>query len=477
MKIVFSLLFILMACIINSCIKLNPQSPIINKTEILDTKSESAKHIYAVSLSEAIQLVSKTFPDQIVTDTIVIADGIDSLMYIFSFRNSWCAVSGDKRIQPFLGQDDSSVFPQDNCDNPGINTWINSLAYDIKSLKQDGIIKDNEYTSFWASFLNEKKEESFPKSKSGDEPLWALFYDETTFEGSTSTDTVTHLLSTKWGQGSPWNYKCPQGHNSNGTDVTCPTGCTAVALGQILYYTHNRYNVPNGLYHNVTCTGHAYSALDYTVNISTSNYVANSPRWISMALNKYLSNTDYVGDLMMEIGKTTNMSYSGTGSGAWPSISAFNHYGLRCNTGSHDFNIVKNNLIRNRPVLIYAFASQLAPIWPFSGFYSDGHTWVIDGLRELKYHYANHYHLEYTTEYDDAYKTFVDNEIESEFDEYYEGMEVIEHEFTYTYYYYMNWGWDGANDNGMYYLALSHWDVGGYTFQYNKTIFYDILPL
>lgn len=452
-----------------------------------DLKDENA---FTVSQQMAEDYFKLTFGNKSIVNLTPISQEGLTCAYLIDYNNGWCLVSGDTRIQPILGYDDTcSISLEDICESPALSTWLNSLIDDIIGIKINNDIVSNEHTQFWARFNSKRKKTNRPATKSLDEPVWALFYDETTLDNTTNITNVPHLLITKWGQGgyyygnpkyNVWNYKCPWGLDASGdTLVKCPTGCTAVAMAQVLYYMHFRPSgKPSGLYHTINCSGYCLDELNYSVSFSRGDYVANSSRWNDMALHYYNNHTDYVGDLMMDVGNRVDMTYSGTASGAFPTNASFNYYSLQCNTASYNFNYVKNDLDAHRPVVIYAYDSHTPSVWPFSGNYSNAHTWVIDGYRELTYYYTNHYHLEYTTEIDDAYIIYVDNEIESEFDEYYDGMEVEEQYETHTDYLLMNWGSDGSYDGGQYYLSdASGWSAGGYNFRYLKTILYNIRPL
>lgn len=491
-ELFFAIALAVISCLITSCSKQNVEDLQHNfATGIIQLKSDPKDgNDHEVSQHMAEDYIKLTFSNKSIISINPIKQEDITCAYLFIFDNGWCLVSGDTRTQPVLGYDEElSISPEEIYDSPALRTWINGLLDDIMGIKINNDILSNEHTIFWNHFCRKGQKMKRPLTKSLDEPVWALFYDETTLDNITNNTNVPHLLVTKWGQGgykygSPkyntWNYKCPWGLDSSGdTLVKCPTGCSAVAMAQVLYYMHFRPNgKPSGLYHTISCSGFCYDENNYSVSFSRGDYVDNSSRWNDMALHYYDSHTDYVGDLMVDVGNRINMTYSGTGSGAFPTNAGFNYYSLQCNTLSYNFNYVKNDLNAGRPVVIYAYASQTAPIWPFTGSYSDAHTWVIDGYRELTYYYTNHYHLEYTTEIDDAYIIYVDNEIETEFDEYYEGMEVEEQYETYTDYLLMNWGWDGSYDGGQYYLSdASGWSAGSYNFRYLKTILYNIRSL
>lgn len=482
------LLSVVSVVAVSSCIKQDVELSYVEELGgELKLKSDDCIVDFVVTQSMVKRLVSLSFKDRTITSITPIVREDYCCAFFVVFDTGWCLVSGDTRIQPILGFDmDAIVSSKEISTSPVLNTWVNSVLDEVIWVRNSDVTY-NKYTSFWRHFTN-KYYRKTPITKSIDEPVWALFLDETTWDYTTDMIPVPHLLSTKWGQGEfsteivnpaygKWNYKCPRGHYE-GVDslIKCPTGCSAVAMSQIIYYMHNRpAHKPSGLYHSIECYGTCISGTNYSLYFSRGDYVPNSTRWDEMPLDHHGPYTEYVGDLMVDVGERIGMTYSGTGSGAFPSNEGLNYYSLACNTSAYNQNIVIANLNARRPVIIYAYDSYTSSIWPFVGSYSNGHTWVIDGYREVSYHYTNHYHLEYTMDISDAYMIYVDNEIETEFDEYYDGMEVDECFETDANFLLMNWGWDGKYDNGLYYLSNSDgWEAGGYDFRYQKTILYNI---
>lgn len=113
-----------------------------------------------------------------------------------------------------------------------------------------------------------------------------------------------------------------------------------------------------------------------------------------MALSKTDDNTDYVRDLMAEIGYRINLKYTpdGTGNSDFDPEN-FTFYGLHCEKDDYDYSLVKSNLKQGKPVMITAYANrEHKGIWPVDYYvYKDGHAWVIDGLREKIYKYNQTY--------------------------------------------------------------------------------------
>lgn len=92
--------------------------------------------------------------------------------------------------------------------------------------------------------------------------------------GAGVKESVQPLLKTTWGQNAPYNQYCPQRKNSSGDLESCPVGCVALALGQIMKY----YNYPE--------TGKGYKSYQ--------------PFGLSEAISADFENTEYKWELMKD---------------------------------------------------------------------------------------------------------------------------------------------------------------------------------
>lgn len=126
---------------------------------------------------------------------------------------------------------------------------------------------------------------------------------------------VAPLLKTKWGQGAPFNSKCP----SNGKQ-TAVAGCVPVALAQVLNYYHQDRKGEGSLYYS-----HLDSETEYDVDYSTTTY-----DWKNM-LNEYDANAskeqkNAVGKLILECGIASKANYGYSETGATIPFVALNKY-------------------------------------------------------------------------------------------------------------------------------------------------------
>ena len=423
-------------------------------TIALSTKAGSSSvNCTEVSTQEA-EVVALSFANgrSLYSIIPIIEDG-KNLMYTANYDDGWAIISGDTRIQKILAYNETGSFNPDSICNPGVAVWLNVIKEDLKNL------------------LSIKAESSnTTKQNTRAVPRWwwvrELAYIDTI---SQTTSSVSHLMSTTWGQNTPWNNNCPYDINYGSR---CPTGCVAVAMSQILYYYNYFRNKPSGFYHTV-----GYSSPyvpGYEGTFYRTDYYDPSTAWMGMAKNKgdYAHDIDAVGDLMLDVGNRVSMDYHSYGSAPTSlSRASFGYYNLQCDSAAYSASVVKASLDNEVPVMISAY--------PQSGA---GHSWVIDGYHETVTIQDNHYewHRIYTAIPDPEYDLcYIEPDVFSVYPNIYEGMPEIIRTTEYSdRYLLMNWGWDDtptqvAYNDGHYAIPeYMTWTAGGINYTTNKWIFY-----
>lgn len=398
----------------------------------------------------------------------------DTLFYICNFDDGWMIIAGDKRIPPILAEGRTGQFLVDEVPE-GVFIWLGSIAEDISLLKENNPVIENENTKTWDFFSGNKglKENN---TRSGSIMKWYAVGDGPYEIGApVDTDIVPHLITTKWGQGAPWNNKCPIDISASNR---CYLGCTATAVAQLLNYTHHNLGKPNNLYHQISCSKTTVNGNTSDIGFTRSLLVADFYRWDSMPLDSNATpfvRIDFAGDLMLDIGNRFGMTYSGTGSGASLSPSAMStYYGLSYSSGDYDYQTVSSSIHNELPVIVIAY-SERHRIWPFPYYYSRGHTWLIDGLHSTTRSYEYRKFFEYSENwynYSEVYDSFEDIQevyhIEDPDDEVVEYYEVTTTSLL------MNWGYDGAFDD-CYYSIFDNdaWNANGGHHLYERTIYYN----
>ena len=191
--------------------------------------------------------------------------------------------------------------------------------------------------------------------------------------GQTVKPSVAPLLTTTWGQDSPYYNLCPTRNNSSGEPQHCRVGCIACAMGQIMYY-HQYPEVGQG-------------SKSYTFIVSASaDFGSTHYDWGNM-LTDYLSTyTDdqasAVATLLYHCGVSVGMIYglSSSYTFSFDNVAdAFTQY-FRYDPDAIRY-VKRENYTKDEWLqMIYENLSEGLPIF-YSGTSSTlgGHAFVIDG--------------------------------------------------------------------------------------------------
>lgn len=437
-------------------------SPAPDSDEIV-TKSD-----YKVSQAQASEFVRIYKKDQDYTVSPVV-EGSDTLLFVYNFNQGWLVIAGDKRINPIVGENKEGNLNIAEAPEV-ILSWLEERAYNIMMLRSDQTAIDNEHTFLWKNLFSGKVKSEDVQTKAQTMKWCVVSYlsDILTSE----RDVIPHLIETKWGQSYPWNAKCPVDNRAFG--LRCPTGCAAVAVAQMVYYCHNHYGKPDRLYHMIDCDD-AINGKTSDIGFTRADLNLISPRWDDMALSRNSGgNTEYVCDLMLDIGNRLGMEYSGTSSGAFVTSDALSYYDLTFTQSDYSWTTVRSNLNNEMPVIVTAYNTKT------SSAYTDGHAWIIDGIRRVTTTYRWQKHAEYSENWmheSEVYNSFdeIRNKygIDDEFDIWYD--DVV----TDVDYLLMNWGYDGIYDDGTYSsnanLSWEDRNENGNTrpYIYKREIYYD----
>ena len=443
--------------------------------------------------------------------TPIVSQPHDTVMYVVNCENGWMLLSADKRVSPVLASSPIGEF-NENSNNPGVVALLNSFGDKLLTMKRQkektdvSKLKTNENFMFWSRMT------WGAAAKGNKAPLPKLpLTRRSKQDGSEEADTfvckrlvsnyifkeevnhIGHRTETKWGQYYPWNTNLPEVYN--GTQfVYPPTGCTAVAMAQLLYFTHFKFNVPSGLNHDVIFSGRIIDGHNYNKNFTPGHYVANSTRWDEMARfwAKPCKQTSYVADLMAELGYYLGMDYTPEKSGAHVSTEVLKRYGIYCDESDYQKNTVIQNIEKGCPVLISAFGDPYKEgilFWNKT-HYRSGHTWLIDGIVDRHRVMRSEYQWELVIVEQPSEGSGYHNPYE-ELDKYEEvlninaarNMGIREGDRIYNYYnndvrfLQMNWGWEGYGDDLEFSPDAEIWSIDKHNYQYDKRIFYNVRPL
>ncbi len=119
---------------------------------------------------------------------------------------------------------------------------------------------------------------------------------------------ISPMLTSKWGQGDPYNAKCPTYQGER-----CVTGCVATAMSQIMYY--HQYPTKGNASHSYTWKVNGVSQKTLRSNFSTHTYKYDDMT-DTYDENSSTESRDAVALLMFDAGVSVEMGYSPEASGA-----------------------------------------------------------------------------------------------------------------------------------------------------------------
>ena len=308
-----------------------------------------------VSQQEAMNAASRFLESQhknLKRCAAVMADGSDTLLYIFNADNAFVVVSGDKRVPPVLAFSDHQLYNTEDV-IPPVKMWLDNYQQQLLQLKQQPVAQDVH--SGWRNLAEEKA----------------------TFKGSSE---VLPMMKSHWGQGTFYSYYCPRDYAGENNHVA--TGCVATAMAQLIYY----YRFPN------TGIG-SYSYLDSTYGVQSADYGNTTYDYSAMCDDPTSVNTA-ISTLIYHCGVGVDMVYGPDGSGMYNhsaakvlrtyfKFSPQTQYVFRDSTDMDWDSLIVSHLERNMP-LYYA---------GWSNPNINGHGFICDGYKMVDSNYYYHFNF------------------------------------------------------------------------------------
>lgn len=477
-----SLLILLLGLGLFSCTSMETQiqnegrmaSAILTKAP--GSSVDNAKALdFVVKESDVLNYIYRhTDSPRIVSINPVKRDG-DALLYVVNYADGWSLFSADKHLPPVVAENNTGAFRLGSLDNPGVLMWMDDMMDLTKRLRQETEkASANEFTDLWEGRPTTQKETGDPAKS---QYTWTKVLISSTQE-EIDTLTVGPFLQTEWGQKNPWNKRLPY---CNGERFR--TGCTAVAVSQLLFFFNDSIGIPSGLYHGITVSGYTYHNPYYTLTLTRTDYTDPSPRWAQMVL-KYsdynsadsssVTGAGYVADLMTDVGNRVNMRYKPGRSYTLSindALTGFSYYGLTGDTDIFRDTLAYTEIMLNhKPFYMQGYATD------------GGHVWVVDGMKQNRIKTTNMYmwYLGYSPGAISGGEPATQAEaleaaLEAGYDHPEDMMTTYEIVYSGPYRdYHMNWGWNG-DENGYYAStqAVLH-DGVWYSFVTDQEILYNI---
>lgn len=193
----------------------------------------------------------------------------DTIAYIANYDESWELLSNDRRTPMVLASSDKGSFNLDEIkENDNLNSYWNSIEDGLTALKEVPATENDTLGTGWNAYYLENgnvAEEDLVRTSAtyvgatpGENGYWEVIDSQTE---TTIDEQSNHAITTTWDQ--YMNSFIPKKQNDQGEWVNCPTGCTAIAGAQYLYYLHHKNNMPQYMVDNVT-----YNATTYNYTFS-----------------------------------------------------------------------------------------------------------------------------------------------------------------------------------------------------------------
>ena len=283
---------------------------------------------------------------------------IDTFMYAINFENDegFALMASDKRTDPIIAIIDDGSFSMsdiDNIDNPGFFICM-----------ENAIVKQ----------LNDIQEYSETKD-----------VNPQTYVSGTITKQVYPRLSVKWNQDYPYNKYCPSVAGIKTGNGKGYTGCTIVAVAQILSY-FRPLNHDMWIYNNFTP---GFTILHWDKIIADSKVHNNKKTFgtLTDVYPEFEQSTNEVARLMRSLGQSLKADYKSSGTAAYLDDAAKLISKALLLSATSPCNYDGGKIVRaieeGKLVMVTAYATKVTKFLS-SNSYSDGHTWVIDGYIESK---------------------------------------------------------------------------------------------
>lgn len=394
----------------------------------------------------------------------------DTLLYIINFDNGWKVLSADVRTAPILAESETGSFNLSGDLPVPLQIILNDAEAIVQSAKTENTTECAGYSSAISAIRHINK-----KKNRDNDAHWVKVLLSTSND-TCNLETVNHLIQTTWDNDSLWNVKAPVTNNTH-----CKNSCTAVAIGQAMYYFHQLSGSPSALYENLTLQNPNTTPLEDQISLGLPT--TNSSRWSSMKTSRQASsgNAVYVADLLSSIDKRLGAGYTLPSTVTDITISSVLYLGLSGSVYSTNGSIsssimttILNNLRNNKPVIVAKRSSAGAdPL----------HVWIIDGLvrqqETISYTYG-FYYVNDPSSLNGQYNgynivgIYTDDEMASLYPGYMNGSQHVDQYSIESTYLLMNWGMDdGIYDSIRQNLTV--WVANGTTYSNEyREVYYNL---
>ena len=283
-----------------------------------------------------------------ITKTYAISSNKQVAYYVFDITpTGFVIVSAEDAISPILGISYDGNYVPDN-QAPAFVQWMSGYERVIEKARAEARTATAEVANAWATYST-----AVPMIKAG-------------------TKAVAALVTTKWDQGTYYNYYCPL--QPLGSSGKCVTGCVATSMAQLMKY----WNYPESGFgsHSYVHTYFGTLSANYE-----HPYIWDSMTTYANTLSKYS-----ISRLMYDCGVSVDMNYgpleSGTSSSlAVDALKNYWHYRStitelsRADYTTYDWKVILRDQLDDGKPMLYSGSGS-----------GGGHAWVCDGYQDSTFH-------------------------------------------------------------------------------------------
>lgn len=419
------------------------------EVENLSFKQDVPLSKYAVSCSDILKLSDNTRAANTDSYFEFLTYKGDTVLYLLHKGNGFELYSSDQRFAPLIAFNEHEDINLDSiC--PAQREWFEQMKENIYNFRHYDSTTVNSNSLEWSCVLKKPvARETATRFRSPDDPPrdgdenqgeWIWHNTRVEYSGM---DVVNHLVNPLFSQKEPFNSFLPIRYDT----IREPAGCLPVAVGQVIYYLHNKFGWSK------ETIGKA------TYNSETNRY--NFTEWGKDAWNNdscvylmlaYLGN---IGHARFENGETIVNE-------EWLPY-MFISYNLFCESMSWNRSVIEQNIKNEIPILaILKNKNKQRP----------GHAILVDGYKVLNKDYYDVY-INYTGK-----KPYIDIYDHASLDCDAIGGDPVPEEgptkveyigSSSNFYYLINWG-DGIEDL-TYYHEDSQLSFGNNKFENIKRIY------
>ena len=277
--------------------------------------------------------------------------------YVIDMDGGFLLVSTDTELPEILGYSASGNFVKSSLP-PALQMWLNGYDNEVKTWRE----KKQRHSPITADYISER-------------------------------ETIAPLLSTQWGQDIPYNRYCPIDCEGR----SCPTGCVATALAQIMnYWQWPKQGIGTHRMDYVCASDSSYTQELFCDFASTTYQWENMVDDYGLGIEYSLSQTTEeqqhaVATLMYHIGQASGMHYAHEGSGldnaeikgnAFSAL--FSHFDYDENVQVFAKDYCQSDTLES---ILYDELAEKRPVFVTGAGLQGGHAFVCDGYDNHLFHF------------------------------------------------------------------------------------------